>query len=68
MAATRIEDFYSTGEEFESTVRSAIRETESDRGLDFLAEVEGKWQQFGMRAYWSEGQNRFLRRLAGFDE
>lgn len=65
----RIEDHFSSGEEFEDTLSSAISNTDESNGtaLDFLAGIKEKWESRGMTAYMSEGQFKWLNRLAGND-
>ena len=63
----RIEDFFSDGQEFEDMFYLALSNTSQDQGkaLDFLYDMQDKWDDHGMSAYFSQAQYDWLERLAG---
>ena len=63
----RIEDWFSTGQDFEETLASAIRQcTETNTSaLDLLIDISDNWQRRGMNAYMSKRQFKWLNNLAG---
>lgn len=63
----RIEDHFATGEEFEQHLLQAIEDC-PDRNaaaMDFLIDLKGKWEKYGMRCNLSDNQYNWLMRLAG---
>ena len=63
----RIEDWFSTGQDFEETLASAIRQCSETNtsALDLLIDIKDKWDARGMSAYLSQAQYDWLERLAG---
>ena len=63
----RIEDFFADGQDFEDMLYSALSNTSEKQGtaLDFLSEMQEKWDARGMSAYFSQAQYDWLERLAG---
>ena len=62
----RIEDFFTTGEEFEDTFYLALSNTDQKNGkaIDFLSDIKEKWDSRGMSVYFSQAQFDWLDRLA----
>jgi len=67
MSQQKIEDFFADGQDFEDMFYLALSNTSQDQGkaLDFLSEMQEKWDARGMSAYFSQAQYDWLERLAG---
>ena len=66
---TKIEDWFSNGNDFEQTLAKAIVESEGNaKNLDFLADIKQSWDTRGMTAYMSRKVYLYLCRLACVDE
>ena len=67
MSQQKIEDFFADGQDFEDMFYLALSHTSQDQGkaLDFLSEMQEKWDARGMSAYFSQAQYDWLERLAG---
>lgn len=67
MSQQKIEDFFADGQDFEGMFYLALSNTSQDQGkaLDFLSEMQEKWDARGMSAYFSQAQYDWLERLAG---
>lgn len=69
VAMTKIEDWFSNGNDFEATLAKAIHEAEGNpKMLDFLADIKQAWDTRGMSAYMSRKVYLHLCKLAGVDE
>jgi len=66
---TKIEDWFNNGQDFESTLVKAIKESEGNaKMLDFLADVKHGWDARGMSAFMSRKVYLHLCKLACVDE
>lgn len=65
---SRIEDFFTKGDDFDSLLAEAIDAASTEQEENFTNRVLNLWEKFGMRAYITNGQVKWLRRIAGWDE
>lgn len=66
-SSSKIEDYYSDGEEFLADYNAAddaVEASDNDSAAEFLAELDTRWTTYGMRAFLSVNQYEWLRRLA----
>lgn len=60
----KLEDLFDNGDEFEDVLEAAEDEARPGREEEFVAEVRKKWETFGLRAYLSQAQADWLKRIA----
>lgn len=61
----KVANFYGDGEAYEAILRAADEGCETDADTHFVEQMIQRWDEYGMRAFLSEPQNQWLRRLAG---
>ncbi len=59
-----IRDHFKDGDEFEDILDSAEGEARTGREQDFVADMRSAWDAYGLRAFMSEPQANWLRRIA----
>jgi len=67
MPGQKIEDLYPDGEEFEAILLDAEENSWSNFHQEFTAKIRRSWDNYGLRAFLSDFQNRTLREIAGAD-
>lgn len=63
MTGTRVEDHFKCGQEYEDLLDEANANA-SDKQETFVEDMLRNWRQYGMRAFLSEGQLRYLHQIA----
>lgn len=60
----KIEDHFDNGEEFEDVLDEAEAEARPGREEEFVEQMRSAWDAYGLRAFMSEAQAQWLRRIA----
>lgn len=68
MDGKRVEDFFTSGEEFESILEEAESQVSNKFHSDFCYDWRQKWDKYGMRGFMTEQAYQILRRIAGYAE
>lgn len=63
----RVEDFFDDGDDYEYILEQAEERARSVRELEFLQDLQTKWKAYGMRAFLSENQYKWLKKLGGYE-
>lgn len=59
-----IEAHFDNGDEFEDVLDEAESEARSGREEEFVAQMRQAWTKYGLRAFMSEAQASWLRRIS----
>ncbi len=64
MAGSTIADHFDNGEEFEDVLDEAEAEAKPGREEEFVQQIRVAWREYGLRAFMSEAQANWLRRIS----
>lgn len=65
---SKVFDKYKSMSEFETVLDDAKMSAANDWEEEFVKKAEGNYTQYGMGMFWSEEQDKVLRRIAGPDD
>ena len=64
MISNTIEDHFDNGDEFEDVLDAAEDEAHPGAEEEFVEQMRAAWSAYGLRAFMSEPQANWLRRIA----
>jgi hypothetical protein len=64
MKRQTIESHFDNGEEFQDVLDEAEAEARSGREREFVEQMAAAWKEYGLRAFMSEAQADWLRRIS----
>lgn len=65
---TKAFDRYDSMTEFETCLEDARMSASNDWEEEFVAKAQANYDKYGMGMFWSEAQDKTLRRIAGPDD
>ena len=65
---SKVLDRYKSMSEFESCLEDARMQASNDWEEEFVAKSKDNYDKYGMGMFWSEAQDKTLRRIAGPDD
>ncbi len=62
--STKVHDFYDNISEFEGILEVADDNVTGQKNIQFVEDTKKKYKEYGGGMFWSDAQNKYLRRLA----